>query len=152
VERFFGRYEHSLDTKGRLVLPARLRSAFDEVGGFLVKGRSGSVALWPRERYEARLADLEDKLAADEDDDDLLDQERLFSAAEYVVPDGQGRILIAPYLQEYGGLQRERVLVLGANRIVEIWDPQRWQDEVEGPAEQRLRARRRTEAQTEAQA
>ena len=44
-----------------------------------------------------------------------------------VVPDVQGRIPVAGYLQEFAGLEPARVLVRGANRTVELWQPERWE-------------------------
>ncbi len=136
MDRFVGRYEHSLDGKGRLVLPARLRTPFEGLGGYLAKGQEGCLALWPHERYEERLALLE---AQADDTGDKRDRARvrLFASAEHVVPDVQGRIAIAPYLQDWAGLDPARVLVRGANRIVELWNLARW-DQLESLAEQDL--------------
>jgi len=126
VDRFAGRYEHSLDTKGRLVLPARLRTAFEGLGGYLAKGDEGCLALWPHERFEDRLERLEAR-ADDSDDPRARAEVRVFASAEHVVPDVQGRITVAPYLQTYAGLDPARVLVRGASRIVELWNVERWE-------------------------
>ena len=136
MDRFVGRYEHSLDGKGRLVLPARLRTPFEGLGGYLAKGQEGCLALWPHERYEERLALLE---AQADDTGDVQDRARvrLFAAAEHVVPDVQGRIAIAPYLQDWAQLDPAQVLVRGANRIVELWNLARW-GQLESLAEEDL--------------
>ena len=126
VDRFAGRYEHSLDTKGRLVLPARLRTPFEGLGGYLAKGNEGCLALWPHERFEERLAQLEAR-ADDSDDPGDRAQVRVFASAEHVVPDVQGRVTVAPYLQAYAGLDPARVLVRGASKIVELWNVERWE-------------------------
>lgn len=136
MDRFVGRYEHSLDTKGRLVLPSRLRTAFEGLGGYLAKGQEGCLALWPHDRYEEKLAQLEAQADATGTWEDLA-RERLFAAAEQVIPDGQGRIPIAAYLQEWAELDPARVLVRGANRIVELWNVPRW-EEIEALAQQAL--------------
>lgn len=126
VDRFVGRYEHSLDTKGRLVLPARLRTAFEGLGGFLTKGSEGCLALWPHDRYDDKLAALELR-AEEEGTKEARAKERIFASAEHVTPDVQGRIPVAGYLQEFAGLEPARVLVRGANRKVELWQPERWE-------------------------
>lgn len=136
MDRFVGRYEHSLDTKGRLVLPARLRPGFEGTGGYLAKGPEGCVDLWPHERFQQRLAELEEQAAAADDRRARL-KERVFAAAEHVTPDVQGRIPIAPYLVEYAGLDPARVLVRGANKTVQLWNPERWA-RLEAEAEQEL--------------
>jgi len=137
VERFAGRYEHSLDTKGRLVLPARLRPSFEgPLGGYLSKGPEGCVALWPHERYQERLATLQVEADA-AGTREARAKERLFASAEHVIPDSQGRIPVAGYLQDFAGLTPTRVLVRGANRTVELWNPERW-ERTEALAEREL--------------
>ncbi len=136
MDRFVGRYEHSLDTKGRLVLPARLRPAFEQSGGYLTKGPEGCVDLWPHERFQAKLAELEAE-AAEADDRRARARERVFAAAEHVTPDVQGRIPIAPYLVAFAGLDPARILVRGANKTVQLWNPERW-ERLEAIAEQDL--------------
>ena len=128
MERFAGRYEHSLDTKGRLVLPARLRPSFEGAvgGGYLSMGPEGCVALWPYERYQERLATLEAEADA-AGTRQARAKERLFASAEHVIPDSQGRIPVAGYLQDFAELTPARVLVRGANRTVELWNPERWE-------------------------
>jgi len=136
MDRLVGRYEHSLDNKGRLVLPARLRIAFEGLGGYLTKGPEGCLALWPHDRYEARLARLEAQADATED---IVARrnERMFASAEQVIPDVQGRIAVALYLQTWADLDPNRVLVRGANRIVELWNLARWEN-LESEADQDL--------------
>ncbi len=136
MDRFVGRHEHSLDTKGRLVLPARLRPAFEQSGGYLTKGPEGCIDLWPHERYDQRLKELEEQAAAVNDRESRA-LERVFAAAEHVTPDTQGRIPVAPYLVAFAGLDPARVLVCGANKTVQLWNPERWA-RLEALAEQKL--------------
>ena len=128
MDRFVGRYEHSLDTKGRLVLPARLRQGLDSSGGYLAKGPEGCVDLWPAERFQQRLAELEEQAAGATEvaGRRARVKERVFAAAEHVAPDTQGRIPIAPYLVDFAGLDPARVLVHGANKTIQLWNPERW--------------------------
>ena len=51
---FFGRFEHSLDTKGRLILPAKFRAHFER-GGYLGKHDERCLALWPEEEFARRI-------------------------------------------------------------------------------------------------
>lgn len=126
MDRFVGRFEHSLDPKGRLVLPTRLRPAFEAQGGFLTKGLEGCVALWPGQRFQERLAELETE-ASEIGTRAARAKERVFASAEAVTPDAQGRIPVPVYLREFAGLDPARILVLGANKIVELWQPERWE-------------------------
>ena len=54
---FVGRFEHSVDTKGRVILPARYREAFTR-GGFLSSHREGCVALWTPGEFERQTAEM----------------------------------------------------------------------------------------------
>lgn len=113
-----------------------MRAPFEGLGGYLVKGQEGCVGLWPHERYHEWMARLE----AQADDTGALpdrNRVRVFSSSELVIPDVQGRIPVASYLQDWGGIDPTRVLVRGANRIVELWNTERW-EELEAMAEQEL--------------
>jgi len=133
VARFFGTYEHTLDAKGRVILPARFRAAFIE-GGFLSQNHDGCLALWTPEQFDRQMQDKE----AHESEGRLeRNHARLWAANSHEVElDRQGRMAIPGRLREFAGL-RENVLVTGIMNRVELWDPGRWEDKV-GPEEQRL--------------
>lgn len=120
---FCGEYSHNLDSKKRMILPAKLR---DELGETVVMTKSVDrcVALYPMERWHAFTAKL----------DTLPDIETrqvkrfLYAAAFETSVDGQGRILVAPNLCEYAGLSKS-VKVIGVGDHIEIWDEKRWAEE-----------------------
>jgi MraZ protein len=132
--RFNGESEHTLDEKSRLVLPVRVRDPFLTAPGYLVRWKEGCLALWPQDRYFERLEELDAKVESGEEDRALL---RIFGAGEKVTPDKANRILINSKLQEFAGIQG-RVLVVGAYKVVELWDPERWDRVALGPGEQKL--------------
>ena len=135
--RFNGESEHTLDEKGRLVLPVRVRDPFLAAPGYLVRWKEGCLALWPQDRYFRRLEELDAQVEANEEDRALLALLRIFSAADEVKPDKANRILINSKLQEFAGIHG-RVLVVGAYKVVELWDPERWDRVALGPGEQKL--------------
>ena len=140
-----GEYEHTIDDKNRLTLPAKFRKAFSD-GVVITRGMDGclyayTAADW-REHVETRLADL----------DPLSKEGRtmkrfFFSAAAEAELDKQGRIVVPPALAEHAGLGRE-VVVAGVHDHLEIWSRTTWREhlrEVEGSAEhvaERLAAKR----------
>jgi MraZ protein len=136
VEGLIGRFGHSLDSKGRLVLPARFRPYFEEAGGYLAPGRLGAIELFPPAAYEEKKLKLRAK--ADEDDDDLKAYRKYlnFTAADKVSLDPQNRIPICSTLQEYGRVRSgAKVVVVGADRTVQIWNPELWDSLVAIPGE-----------------
>ncbi len=121
--RFVGNFEHTLDDKGRLILPASFRPKLAE--GAFVTPLDHCLAILPAAEFD-RMADaLEERVAAGEVHVNAL---RAFaSQADEVVPDSQGRVRLLPHLREIAGLDRA-VVVTGALRRIEIWDPARWAD------------------------
>ena len=118
---FFGRYDHSLDSKGRLILPARIRSRLGQ-RCFLTPHLEGCVAIWTPETLQAEI----DTRKASAVDAWTRNQVREWcSAIDEVEIDSQGRILVATDLRNYAGLERE-VVVVGVMDHVELWSPSNW--------------------------
>ena len=130
-----GEYEHTLDDKNRLTLPAKFRQAF--AGEVVVsRGLDGCLFAYRREDWD-RL--VESRLAAL----DPFSQEArkigrlLFAGAAEAELDKQGRVMIPAQLIEHAKLGKE-VVIAGVNDRLEIWDRAAWRTElaeVEGSAE-----------------
>ncbi|HET9071875.1 MAG TPA: division/cell wall cluster transcriptional repressor MraZ [Acidimicrobiales bacterium] len=130
---FFGRYEHSLDAKGRVVLPARFRSSFDSQA-YLTQYLDGCLALWTPEEFGRRLAEYSQAQARSSADRNLA---RVWAAGSQEVEiDRQGRLALPQHLKEFAQLDRN-VLVVGAMERIELWDPTQWEARVR-PAELNL--------------
>jgi MraZ protein len=133
VTRFFGTYEHTLDAKGRVILPARFRAPFDQ-GGFLTQNHDGCLALWTPEEFDVQMRDRAERESTSRVE---RNQARLWASNTHEVEiDRQGRMAIPARLREFANLH-ENVLVTGAINRVELWDPDRW-DQKLGPEVQRL--------------
>ena len=130
-----GEYEHTIDDKNRLTLPAKFRRTFED-GIVLTRGLDGCLWAWTPGAWESyrdtTLANLHP-----------LSQEgrrmhrHFFSGAGETAPDKQGRVSIPPALLAHAKLGRD-VVVAGVNDRLEIWDRAAWQRElaeVEGSAE-----------------
>lgn len=119
---FMGEYNHTIDTKGRLIVPSRFRESLGE--SFVVtKGFDGCLFVYDREewtRFEEKLTALPVTNAEAR----KLVRFFLAGALEAEV-DKQGRILIPTNLRAHAGLLKEAVLVGVASRI-EIWSKERW--------------------------
>jgi MraZ protein len=130
-----GEYEHTIDEKNRLTLPAKFRQAM--AGGVvLTRGLDACVEAYPAEDWhklvESSLAGL----------NPLSRETRVlerfyYTGAIEAQPDKQGRVMLPPALVEHGGLGRE-VVVVGMRDRLEIWDRAAWRaqlKEVMGSAE-----------------
>ena len=132
MARFFGRYEHSLDDKGRVILPSKFRTHFEH-GGYLTRAGRLPVAV---DAGPVRAADGVDAGAgrASRSDRNLA---RLWASTSHELEiDRQGRMAIPARLREYAGLEGD-VLVLGAIDRVELWNRESWDQKVL-PEEERL--------------
>ena len=130
-----GEYEHTIDDKNRLTLPAKFREQL-EAGLVVTRGMDGCLYAWPaeqwRERFQARVSAL-DPLQRE----GRKLQRHFFSGAAEAELDKQGRIMIPAALLRYAGLSRD-VVVAGVSDHLEIWDREAWRrelNEVEGSAE-----------------
>ena len=133
MARFFGRYEHSLDPKGRVILPAKFRAAFEH-GGYLTQFHDRCLALWTPEDFDKQMTQME---AAAESGRSERNLARLWAqGTQEVDVDKQGRIAIPQYLREFARLDGD-VLVNGAITRVELWSPAVWDEKV-APAEAAL--------------
>ena len=142
---FLGEYEHTLDDKSRLTLPARFREEFAD-GGVVTRGMDGCLVVFTKEGWERfvglRLEGL-DPFSAEARQLNRF----IFSGAADAEPDKQGRIALPGPLVQHARLTRE-VVVAGVRDHVEIWDRAAWRahlEQVEGSAErvaERLAAHR----------
>jgi MraZ protein len=126
VAGFVGRFEHSVDAKGRIILPARFRDAFAR-GGFLAANREGCVALWTPGEFDRQSKEMLERSKSDQEHRNLA---RYWSANSFEVEiDRQGRMAIPANLRTYARLESE-VLVNGAIDRIELWNPTVWEERV----------------------
>lgn len=121
---FMGQYEHSIDTKGRIIIPAKYRDDLGE--SFVVThGLDGCLFLYPQEEWEAFVEKLKG-LPSNQNTRKI--QRQFLSKAMEVVLDKQGRILIPALLRAEAALEKEVVFVGMMNRV-EVWDKKRLEEQ-----------------------
>lgn len=116
-----GEFSHSIDDKGRMIFPAKLREALGEKF-VLAKGLDGCLFVYSSEEWDA----LAQKVKQMPMSKARNIQRFLFAGACEVEPDKQGRILIAANLREFANLSKDAVVV-GASNRAEIWDKEQWE-------------------------
>ena len=114
-----GTYEHSIDAKGRLFIPAKLREELG-VTFYLAMGVDECLAIYPQEtwnRFTEKFASLPMSQSAA--------MRPLFANASKCELDSQGRIVITQKLRKYAGLEKDAVII-GVNDRAEIWSAETW--------------------------
>lgn len=133
---FTGTYEHSIDSKGRLAIPAGIRAqiqrSFGSVEGqsvplFVTPGEDNSLCIYTREGFEKRAEELEkSEMPAEEL---LAYEEILFAFTREVELDTQGRVSMPKDLVARAGLGGE-VVILGAKDHLKVRDRKAWEEKV----------------------
>ncbi len=122
---FRGRYQHTIDPKGRLSVPAKFRDAMAQYGDALVVvPNEHSLEVHPLEEWQR----IEEKLNT-QSAFTLRELSRLYiSRAKDVTLDGAGRILLPPDTRKQAGLDKDVTLVGGGRRMFEVWDRPRFEE------------------------
>jgi MraZ protein len=119
-----GEFKITLDDKGRVSLPSRLRSGFSDKILILTKGADGCLWLYPGDEWNILLAKVKNSSTALQSNSRAV-RRHLIGPAQEVDIDKAGRIAIPQSLREFADLTRE-CIVLGQDDYVEIWDAQRY--------------------------
>ena len=133
---FRGEYNHTIDDKGRLIIPSRFSYELGE-SFVLTRGLDGCICIYPQNEWDLLEAKLRELPLTNRNS--RLVTRFLVGGAVSCEQDKQGRILIPAPLREHAGLSKDVVLV-GTLERIEIWDKARWNetcsfDDVEAIAE-----------------
>jgi MraZ protein len=128
---FLGEYQHSLDAKGRVILPAKFRDQL-EGGAVMARALDGCLAVYPVEEFQRVATTLQEARARGATERQAA--RSYFSGAVEITPDKQGRVAIPAQLRTFAKLERE-VIVAGNFDHLEIWDSETFtQRDQEGQA------------------
>ncbi len=120
---FLGEHQHTLDDKGRVILPSRFRERLAS-GLVFAPSQDRCLDVYPLTAFERRVEELR---AVPREDQRGRAFVRIFLAgAQAETPDGQGRVTIPPRLRDYAGLGRE-LTINGADEKIEVWDRAAWE-------------------------
>ena len=119
---FQGEFDHSVDDKGRVIIPTKFRSSLGE-RFYMTKGMDGCIFVYTESAYKdlSDSLDRQPQLAAP-----TLRLQRFFTSPESSV-DGQGRVAIPMKLREYAGIgEQGDVVIIGTGSRIEIWSRSVW--------------------------
>ncbi len=130
---FLGRYEHTVDNKGRVAIPAKFRGELGE-RMYVTRWLDKCLALYPAPTFETLASKISALSIADQNARQL--RRIFFSDAADLEFDRQGRINLPANLREFAGIGEDdaEVMVVGMNDYIEIWAREKWlevQNEVE---------------------
>jgi MraZ protein len=124
---FHGTFEHSLDAKNRLTVPAKFRGALSE-GVYLVRSADDPcVQVYPSAAY----ASMAEQAVAGMNPMSRQAKEMrrlMFSFADDVPLDGAGRITLTPRHLQHAGIDGREVVITGRGDALELWGPKGWDD------------------------
>ena len=125
---FYGEYVHTIDRKGRLILPARFREISKENGiekFFVTRGLDQCIFMFSEDEWKNQEQRFKNMSFTKQESRSF--NRMIFSGAVEAVPDRQGRFIIPQYLKDFASIKRETVLIGVSNRI-EIWDTATWRE------------------------
>ena len=125
---FYGEYEHSLDKKGRVILPSKFREASKEnyiEKFFVTRGLDGCLFMFAENEWNTQESKFK-SLSFTKSEARRFNR-IYFSGACEAVPDKQGRMLIPKYLKEFAGIKKD-IVIIGVSNRIEIWAKEKWED------------------------
>lgn len=121
---FLGEYQHSIDDKGRIIMPARFREQLGE-RFIITRGLDGCLFVYPMQEWQKLAGEVQNLPLARKDARTF--SRMLFSGAAECECDKQGRVSIPSSLREYAGIERD-VVTIGVSSRIEIWALDLWQE------------------------
>lgn len=123
---FFGEYTVSVTEGGRIAIPKKIRENLKGEVFVLTKGFDVCLAGYDRDDWQKRSSELMNVSLLEKDN---IDKRRvLFSGAQEIVIDDQGRLVIPKSLTEFMGLSSEKVKIIGVGDHFEVWDDAKWSE------------------------
>jgi len=125
---FYGEYEHSLDKKGRFIIPSKFREVAKNnyiEKFFVTRGLDKCLFMFGEEEWKSQESKFKNLSFTKKESRSF--NRLFFSGTTEVEFDKQGRILIPKYLKDYAGIKRD-VMLIGVSNRMEIWSKEIWQE------------------------
>jgi len=125
---FYGEYEHSLDNKGRIIIPSKFREVAKShyvEKFYITRGLDKCLFMFAEEEWKSQ--ELKFKNLSFTKRESRSFNRLFFSGTVEIEVDKQGRILIPKYLKDFAGIKRD-VVIIGVSNRIEIWSKETWQE------------------------
>ncbi len=123
---FYGQFEHTIDKKGRLIVPSKFRESIKEhyvEKFYITTGLDKCLFMFTEEEWSRQESKF--KAVPFTKSDGRRFNRMYFAGASDVECDKQGRILIPKYLKDYADIKRD-VVIIGVSNRIEIWSKEKW--------------------------
>ena len=133
---FIGEFQHSIDEKGRIAVPAKFRRSLSG-GAIITRGLDNCLFIFTKKDWGTLAGKLVSNLPLSQKDPRAFARFMLSGASD-VDLDTQGRVLIPDYLRKFAGLKKS-AKVIGVYNRMEVWDEVTWQQykaKIEGSSEE----------------
>ena len=125
---FYGEFEHSIDKKGRVIIPSKFRESFKEYDIeklYITRGLDKCLFIFTENEWKSQ--DAKFKSISFTKSEARRFNRLYFSGASQIEFDRQGRILLPKYLKDYAGIKRD-IMMIGVSNRIEIWAREAWQE------------------------
>ena len=123
---FYGEHEHTIDKKGRLIIPSKFRESLKEYdidNLYITRGLDKCLFMFTENEWKSQ--ETKFKAMPFTNPESRKFNRLYFSGASQIECDKQGRILIPKYLKDYAGIKRD-VVIIGVSNRIEIWSKEDW--------------------------
>jgi MraZ protein len=128
LERMFlGEYQHALDDKSRLTIPAKFRDELAK-GCVVTRGFEKNLIIYSQEDFEVVMANTQSMSLTDPDARAL--QRLIYSGANQADLDKNGRVVLPSFLKAYAGIEAE-VYIIGVGKFIEVWSKSGWEEQLQ---------------------
>jgi MraZ protein len=132
---FYGEHEHTIDNKGRLIIPSKFRDSFREYDIeklYITRGLEKCLFMFTENEWKTQESKF--KAMSFTKSESRKFNRLYFSGASQIECDKQGRILIPKYLKDYAGIKRD-VVIIGVSNRIEVWSKDSWNQYYSGSKE-----------------
>ena len=129
---FYGEYEHTIDKKGRLIVPSRFTDSFKEYDVenlYITRGLDRCLFVFTENEWKSQESKFR-SISFTKSESRKFNR-IYFAGAARIECDKQGRILIPKYLKDYAGIKRD-VMIIGVSNRIEVWSKDEWQQYYNG--------------------
>ncbi|MFA6321734.1 MAG: division/cell wall cluster transcriptional repressor MraZ [Candidatus Omnitrophota bacterium] len=123
---FYGEYEHTIDNKGRLIIPSKFRESLKEYDiekFYITRGLDKCLFLFTENEWKTQESKF--KSVSFTKSESRKFNRLYFSGASEIECDKQGRILVPKYLKDYASIKRD-VMIIGVSNRIEVWAKDAW--------------------------